>query len=285
MTLTNSRATIGLQSRLTPTNTNVFGQIQVGENNKTISYPDSNAIYSLQAFFSNALDAFELDSATGIASSISPSWVAGTAQVETATAAGTATASGDVTITITASGLTGSPKSIAVPITSGDTASVWAGKVRTALAADTAVTALFSVSGTTTSIVLTRKPSQTIEGSNISVPYYVANDSTLNIAITAGSTGVTSAATSANTTAGVVTSGCLALDADGNDIEGNPIGTLTSIDAALFEASGNIEIIGAGWQYSHQGTCFFSGLPAPDVIYFGAITAPSSIKVTILGTI
>lgn len=285
MTLTNSRATIGLQSRLTPTNTNVFGQIQVGENNKTISYPDSNAIYSLQAFFSNASNSFELDSATGIASSISPSWVAGTAQVETATAAGTATASGDVTITITASGLTGSPKSIAVPITSGDTASVWAGKVRTALAADTAVTALFSVSGTTTSIVLTRKPSQTIEGSNISVPYYVANDSTLNIAITAGSTGVTSAATSANTTAGVATSGCLVMDADGNDIEGNEIGTLASIDSALFEASGNIEIIGSGWQYSHQGTCFFSGLPSASTIYFTANSAPSSIKVTILGTI
>jgi hypothetical protein len=237
MNLTGSKATFGLQTTFVPTNTNVSGQIQIGKANQTIKLVDANAAYSMQAFFAGINSEVVFVKGQGYYSSAT-TWVAGTAQVETATAAGTATADGDVTITITASGLTGTPKAIAVPIKSGDTASVWAGKVRTALIADTDVSALFSVSGATTSIVLTRKPSETIEGSNISVPFYVANDSTLNIAISAGTTGVTSAATSVNTTSGVATSGCLVLDCDGKDIEGNALVEFY-VNAQMFNAVGN----------------------------------------------
>lgn len=236
MTLTNSRATIGLQTRLTPTNTGVSGQISIGASNENLFFPDSDVIYSLQAFFPSSGD-FDLDLATGIATN-PYTWVAGTAQVETATAAGTASSSGDVTITITATGMTGSPKAIAVPITSGDTASVWAGKVRTALAADADVSALFSVSGDTTSIVLTRKPIETLNGSNFDVPVYASNDSSLNIEISAGTTGVTSTATSTNTTSGVATSGVLVLDGNGVDVEGNDISGIGDFDAILFKAVG-----------------------------------------------
>jgi hypothetical protein len=235
----------------------------------------------------SASSQFTLDNFTGVVSGAT-TWVAGTAQVETATASGTASASGNVTITITASGLTGSPKSIDVPITFGDTASDWAGKVRAALAADTAVAALFSVSGATTSIVLTREPSQTIEGSNIAVPYYAANDSTLNIAISAGPPGVSSPATSANTTAGVATSGCLVLDGDGKDIEGNTIGTLATIDAALFK------VIGGGMALTDDltfaasvdadGQCLMIKPDITDPIDITA-TAAGAIQITILGTI
>ena len=287
MTLTNSRATIGLQTRFTPTNTNVQNDIQIGENNENIFLNQSNAIYSLQVFMASASSQFTLDNFTGVVSGAT-TWVAGTAQVETATASGTASASGNVTITITASGLTGSPKSIDVPITFGDTASDWAGKVRAALAADTAVAALFSVSGATTSIVLTREPSQTIEGSNIAVPYYAANDSTLNIAISAGPPGVSSPATSANTTAGVATSGCLVLDGDGKDIEGNTIGTLATIDAALFK------VIGGGMALTDDltfaasvdadGQCLMIKPDITDPIDITA-TAAGAIQITILGTI
>lgn len=236
MTLTNSRATIGLQTRLTPTNTGVSGQIQIGASNENLFFPDSDVIYSLQAFFPTTGN-FDLDIATGITTNIY-TWVAGTAQVETATAAGTATSSGDVTITITVTGMGWSPKAIAVPILSGDTASVWAGKVRTALAADADISAYFSVSGETTSIVLTRNPFETLIGSNVSIPVYSSNDSSTNIAISAGTTGVTSAATSANTTAGVATSGVLILDGDGVDIEGNDLPAISYFDAILFKQIG-----------------------------------------------
>ncbi len=135
-------------------------------------------------------------SATGMTPTTSANTTAGVApvaQVETATAAGSVTGSGNATVIVTAAGMTGSPKTFNVPVLNGDTAAQWADKVRIALAADSAVTALFTVGGTSTSIVLTRTN-----------PAGVANDGTLNISLANGtSTGITTAATSANTTAGV----------------------------------------------------------------------------------
>lgn len=287
MTLTNSRASVGLQAKFTPTNTNVSGSIQVGANNESLTFNDSNAIYSLQAFFGSATSVFTLNQSTGVTSAAT-TWVAGTAQVETATAAGTATSSGNVSVTVTAAGMTGSPKTIAVPILINDTASQWAAKVRTALAADADVSALFTVSGTTTSIVLTRKPTKTTTGSNVSVSFYAANDSTLNINLQAGTTGVTSAATSTNTTAGVASSGTLIFDGDGKDIEGNTIGTLTTVDAALFKAidcgvtlDNSIDMV---YPIGTNGILFGSQFVADDDIVIAA-DAPGAIQITILGTI
>lgn len=287
MTLTNSRASVGLQSKFTPTNTNVSGSIQIGENNTFLQFNESNAIYSMQAFFGSASSAFTLDQSTGVTSAAT-TWVAGTAQVETATAAGTATSSGNVSVTVTAAGMTGSPKTIAVPILINDTASQWAAKVRTALASDTDVSALFTVSGTTTSIVLTRKPTKTIAGSNVSVSFYAANDSTLNINLQAGTTGVTTAATSTDTTAGVASSGTLIFDGDGKDIEGNTIGTLTTIDAALFKTidcgvtlDNSTNLI---YPIGTDGILFGSQFVADDDIVIEA-DAPGAIQITILGTI
>lgn len=114
-----------------------------------------------------------------------------TPQVETAVAVGTVTGDGNATVTVTAAGMTNSPKAISVAVLNGDTASVWAGKVRTVLGADADVTARFAVSGTGANIVLTRL-----------VP--AADDGTLNIAYTNDTcTGITPDATSNNTTAGV----------------------------------------------------------------------------------
>ena len=113
-------------------------------------------------------------------------------QVETATVGGAATASANVIVTVTAAGMTGSPKAINVAVVNGDSAAVVAGKIRTTLAADVDVTALFAVGGSSTAVTLTRLTS-------------AANDATLNVAIdgTTNTTGVPDAASSANTTAGV----------------------------------------------------------------------------------
>ena len=130
---------------------------------------------------------------TGTSSANTTAGVAPVAQVETATAAGSITGSGNATVIVTAAGMTGSPKTISVAVLNGDTAAQWADKVRIALAADSAVAALFTVSGSTTAIVLTRTS-----------PAGVSNDGTLNISLDNGTcTGITTAATSANTTAGV----------------------------------------------------------------------------------
>lgn len=118
--------------------------------------------------------------------------IAGTPQVETGTATGTTTADGNVVVTVTGSEITGSPVTLEVPVLLGDTASDWAAKVRSALAQNAAITGLYAVGGSAGSVTLTRSAS-------------VTNDTALNIALANGTTspGITAAATSANTTAGI----------------------------------------------------------------------------------
>jgi hypothetical protein len=153
--------------------------------------------------------------------------VRGTQQVETATAAGTITASGTADVTVTASGMTGSPKTLTPTVAINDTASDWAAKVRTALNADSDVTAMFTVGGSSTSITLTRK--EDADG------FRSANDGTLNIALENGTcTGITEDTASDNTTPGVVSSGTQLTESTGEDFEGGAI-ALTSVRAILVE--------------------------------------------------
>jgi hypothetical protein len=117
----------------------------------------------------------------------------GTPQVETATAVGTITLTGNAKVTVTSAIIAGSPRIILVAVTNADTASVWAGKVRTALSNDVEVSDAYIVSGAGASIVLTAR-------------HTAPNDTTLNIALDNDTcTGITPAPTSANTTAGVYT--------------------------------------------------------------------------------
>lgn len=110
-------------------------------------------------------------------------------QIETATASGNITGNGTANATITASGLTGGNKSFSIPVLANDTPTAWAAKVRAALVADSAVAGLFNVSGSGDKIVLARKTR-------------VANDGTLNLALSNGtSTGITDAPSSADTRA------------------------------------------------------------------------------------
>ncbi len=114
----------------------------------------------------------------------------GVKQVETATAAGTASSSANATLTVTGAYLTGSPIVITVAITSGWTATQQGAAFRAALRANDYVMQQYEVSGSTTGIVITDR-------------FYRASDGTLNIAIGAGTTGITAVPSSANTTAGV----------------------------------------------------------------------------------
>ncbi len=113
------------------------------------------------------------------------------AQVETATVAGTITTAGNAAVIVTAAGMTGSPATLSVATALTDTASMVATKIRTAMEADAGISAFFTIGGTGADIVLTRKAA-------------AANDATMNVSIDNGTcAGLTTAATSADTTAGI----------------------------------------------------------------------------------
>jgi hypothetical protein len=111
-------------------------------------------------------------------------------QVETATAAGTITAAGNAKATVTTA-LLAEAEVVTFAVALDDEAAEWAVKCRAALAANANVSAHFTVSGTGASVILTAKE-------------FAANDATLNVALDNDtSEGITTAANSANTTAGV----------------------------------------------------------------------------------
>src|SRR5262249_54028071 len=68
-------------------------------------------------------------------------------QVETATPVGTIAQVAYATLFGSGAGIAGSPLTLAVAVGSGDTAATWAAKVRAALAANSAITALYAVGG------------------------------------------------------------------------------------------------------------------------------------------
>lgn len=139
----------------------------------------------------------------------------GVYQVETAVVVGTITLAGNMSVTVTAAGMTGSPKTLSVAVALNDDASAVAGKVRAVLAADSDVAAMFSVGGTGANVALTALQS-------------AANDATLNIAYNNDTcTGLTPDASSNNTTAGVkgdyrgVVTGNCCIDTTNHDIYEN----------------------------------------------------------------
>jgi hypothetical protein len=82
--------------------------------------------------------------------------VAGTAQVETATAAGTVTVGGIAVATITSPLINGgTPRAIPFEVAAGDTPTVWAAKARIAITDDGEVGKFYTTGGATTAIVLT----------------------------------------------------------------------------------------------------------------------------------
>jgi len=111
---------------------------------------------------------------------------AGKAQSEKITGTTEPTADGNITVTVTASGMTGSPKAITVAILNADDLAGVATKIDTALTADPAVGAMFDVTTDSASVIITKK-------------VISAFDSTLAIAIAGGTTGYVAGASVDNT--------------------------------------------------------------------------------------
>lgn len=206
MAISNARAYTGLQANAEPNSEGTTGSLTIGQ---------GQTVTALTASTRAVVLAIELDSTYSVeitTGTLVPILTgAGVNQVETATAAGTITASGNATVIVSGDDITGSPLTVSVAVTNTDTASTWAGKVRTALGAVTAITSIYTVGGLSTAISLTRI-----------VKRY--NDSTLNISLANGTcTGITAAPTSAHTTPGINPAKCWRISGTtyaGEDFEG-----------------------------------------------------------------
>jgi hypothetical protein len=206
---------------------------------------------------------------------------AGTKQVETATVVGTVTGDGDASVVVTSAIVTGSPLTVAVPVLNTDTASVVAGKIRAALTANPHIATKFTVGGATDKVILTALEA-------------AANDTSLNISIDNGTcTGLTTAASSANTTAGVARSTHLSEDV----VIQVPVAkgdTATALGTKLRAALAANAVVAAGFTISgaagaailnvaiDNGTC--TGVtPAATSVDTTAGVAAGTAKVTVTG--
>ena len=205
-TISNARAYTGLQASAEPTSEGTTGSLSIGQGSTVTSLTGSTRAVVLGIELDST---YSVEITTGTLVPILTG--AGVNQVETATAAGTITASGNATVVVTGDDITGSPLTVSVAVLNADTAATWAGKVRTALTATSAITSLYTVGGASTSITLTR----------ILDRY---NDSTLNISLANGTcTGITAAPTSVDTTAGINPAKCWRISGTtyaGEDFEG-----------------------------------------------------------------
>ncbi len=230
-----ARATYGLRATADPTKTQVAGSVVIGVEAATLNLTSATKAYCVSATLASASDTLTINTATGIAT-IGTTPVL---QVETATvvAASGATSSGNLAVTVTAAGVTGSPLAFSVALVSGvdTTATLIAEKIRTAFNASTALVALYTVGGTGADITLTQKVAAN-------------NDSTLNIAI-AADLGVSAIVSSVNTTAGVGGVVLTNNTGDGKDFQGISLGSMTKIHGFIFKNTGTASIgveIGTG---------------------------------------
>lgn len=118
--------------------------------------------------------------------------ILGTRQVETGTvvAAGGATSNGNLPVTVTGAGITGSPVTVNVALTTAaNTATLVAALIAAALQANAPIATLYTVTSSGANVILTA-----INGA--------ANDGTLNVAWT-NVLGITALVTSTSTTAGI----------------------------------------------------------------------------------
>jgi hypothetical protein len=214
----------GTSFAASPSSSLTSGRVTVGISAAQQAFTTADIGYAISTRLTTSSTTATLDIQSGVCTG-SAAFVAGVAQVETATviAAAGATSGGNCILTVTGSTLTGSPLAVTIPLTtSANTAALVASALAAGLKANAAISEKYTVTSSGDSIVLTVKADA--NGN------FVANDSTLNIAIPSG-LGITAAATSTNTTAGVASSGVQVLDGDGKDFEGVTIPSMARIYA------------------------------------------------------
>ena len=281
MAISNARAYTGLQASAEPTSEGTTGSLSIGQGSTVTSLTAATGAIVLGIELDSTYD-IEFDTETLIPTITG----AGVNQVETATAAGAITASGNATVVVIGDDIVGSPLTVSVAVLNTDTAATWAGKVRTALGAVTAITSLYTVGGLSAAISLTRI-----------VKRY--NDSTLNISLANGTcTGITAAPTSANTTPGINPAKCWRISGTtyaGDDFEGVDFptiqdflgfqirhtagnGSFTIVMGSFNDALGLGEVV----QKSATSTGNITSLIPGDVLTFTSVAGYSKAIVTFI---
>lgn len=210
------------------------GTVQIGPSQTGVALTTGTIGYGVKAELTTNGNTLTLDVQTNTASGTS--YVAGTAQVETATvvAAGGCTSNGNCSLTFTSAAVTGSPLTVIVALTTAahTTATLIATALAAGLAANAAIAAVWTVTSNAADIIFTRK--------NDANGYKYANEAGTNLAIPSG-LGITAAPTSANTTAGVVTSGTtITVGGDVKDFRGAALTSITTLQGLLIDvASGS----------------------------------------------
>lgn len=262
------------------------GAVTIGVGQTQMNFADADVAYSLRAIIADPSSDFVLYPFTGSTTG-SASWTAGAAQVLTVTASGTITASGDAEVVVEDPLLSGGSKAIAVAVANGDIASAWAAKVRAALAADTDISGVYSISGTGTTITLTAKPSAVISGVSIHKANSLSRQITLDNSTCSGIT----FAGSTTTTSGVATSGVFIYDG-GEDFEGDSIAALSDIQGFLIQNSGGddiVEVTGAGGDFfslRNGETSLFAGslgIESNTQYTFNVASASAEVTITVIG--
>ena len=227
MNLSGTEVRYSVTATANASSVNVTGNLTIGTPQATLTYNDAPTVaYSLAMQIASG-DTLTLDTSTGAVTGT----VAGALQVETATivAASGATTAGNLTVTVTSALVTGSPLAISVPLTlSENTASLVAAEVRSVLGATAAITDHYTVKG---------------HGANYTLEALVmaVNDATLNLAhANDTSAGITTAASSTDTTAGVAASLAYKITGttwDATDAEGITLPTMTKLHSVLMTST------------------------------------------------
>jgi len=281
MAISSAATTYGTTFRATPESVLSSGSLTVGVAAATQSFSTADIGYAMTSRLTTASTTATLDIQSGVCTG-SAAYVAGTAQVETATvvAAAGATSAGNCTITFTSAAVTGSPVSVVVPLTTAsNTETLVTAALVAGIAANTAIAEKFTVVRSGSTIVATRKVDS---DSN-----YVANDATLNIAIPSG-LGITAAPTSADTTAGVASSGVQVLDGDGKDFEGVTLVSMArlycleiNVTAGSASATNGTQVLPLPCRVWNTSGITGSMLTADLVVT--ALTAGTNITITAIG--
>ena len=259
----------------------VTGIVQIGASQTATQFTTADIGYAIGVEIVASGGSVAIDLQTGIATP-SAAYVAGTAQVETATvvAAAGCTSNGTCSLTFTSAAVTGSPLTVVVQLTTAsNSATLVAAALAAGLAANTAIAAQWTVTSSGADIIITRKSDAN--------GYKYANESGTNLAIPAG-LGITAAPTSANTTAGVVSSGVRVLDGDGKDFEGVTLVNMARLYSLEINATSGTAGAGNGTDVFHLPAKVWSTTGITDTLLTADLTltstaAATNLTVTVIG--
>lgn len=218
MNIIESRLIYGLNARANTTQANVFGSLQIGKDIQSIDI-DARKAYTLTAFC-KANDSFQLNPFSGVATGTN--FVSGNGMQEQQIGSDTATASGDIVVTLTSVSI--GEQIWSVPVAQGDTPEQWIDKIvaKANLTLPEYVPG-FNLLRSGNSLFVNSTPI-VVSANGKQVSFHGPDDPTLNLSIDGGATGITSSATSIRTATGSETLGVKIFGGDGKDFDGVDIG-------------------------------------------------------------